>query len=98
MSALHKVLAWFMFASRELLGWALTGTGVALILWAYFDFLQARRVFEASLLIFGGFIVFRGGVHLLKVAVAAQICRDALTHEAAKPSPSRAQSATTRAR
>lgn len=61
---------------REIAGWVLVFIGL-FIFWQTYQFLLAKRVFEAAPLTFIGFIVFRGGVHLLKVAVAAQAARDA---------------------
>lgn len=66
----------FFLGSREILGWLLVALGVALFLIAYVEFLRQRRVFEAGLLIFPGFIVFRGGIHMLKVAIASRIVSD----------------------
>lgn len=60
---------------REVAGWLLVGMGLAIFYLSY-DQLMRRRVFEAVPLAFMGFIVFRGGIHLLKVAVAAQAARN----------------------
>jgi len=60
---------------REIAGWALILIGL-IIFWTAYDLLLGKRVFEATPLTFVGFVVFRGGVHLLKVAVAAQAARN----------------------
>jgi hypothetical protein len=56
---------------REIAGWVLIVIGLV-IFWNAYALLLNKRVFEAGPVTFMGFIVFRGGVHLLKVAVAAQ--------------------------
>jgi hypothetical protein len=61
----------FAYWSREIVGWLLVLGGLYAFVVAY-DLLLSRRVFEAAPLTFIGFIVFRGGIHILKVAVAAQ--------------------------
>ena len=72
----------FAYWSREIAGWLLILGGLYAFLVAY-DLLLSRRVFEAAPMTFIGFIVFRGGIHVLKVAVAAQA---ALTQtDAAQP-------------
>lgn len=68
---------------RELGGWALVAFGLAQFLIAY-DMLLSKRVFQAGPMVFIGFIVFRGGIHLLKVAVAARLAR-ALPESQAQP-------------
>jgi hypothetical protein len=62
---------------REAAGWILLGTGLAAFAVCYFVFLLQRRVVEAVILTFVGFVVFRGGLHLLKVAVAARAAKEA---------------------
>lgn len=59
---------------REVGGWLLVLAGLYLFGQAY-DLLLRRRLFEAVPAVFMGFVVFRGGIHLLKVAVAAQAAR-----------------------
>jgi len=61
---------------REIAGWLLVAGGLFLIYICYL-FLQEKRIIEAGPLSILGIIVFRGGIHLLKVAVAARICREA---------------------
>jgi hypothetical protein len=60
--------------AREVAGWVLILVGL-IVFWNAYGLLLARRVFESGPLVFVGFIVFRGGIHLLKVAVAAQAAR-----------------------
>ena len=62
---------------REAAGWVLLGVGLAAFAVCYFVFLLQRRVIEAVGLGLIGFVVFRGGLHLLKVAVAARAAREA---------------------
>lgn len=62
-----------MIFLRELAGWVLLGTGVAAFLVCYAVFLLDRLGISAVILGSIGFVVFRGGLHLLKVAVAARL-------------------------
>lgn len=64
-----------MFITREVVGWALLAFGSWLFYCSYFVFLQNGRIFESGPTVVMGLIVFRGGIHLLKVAVAARICQ-----------------------
>jgi hypothetical protein len=64
----------YVYWSRELGGWLLIAIGLWQF-WNTYVLLTNRRVFEAAPAAFIAFIVFRGGVHLLKVAVAAQAAR-----------------------
>ena len=59
---------------REIAGWVLVAIGLYVFLQAY-GLLVNKRVFEAGPTVVIGFVVFRGGIHLLKVAVAAQAAR-----------------------
>ncbi len=68
---------------REAVGWVLLGVGLAAFAVCYFVFLLRQRVIEFGLLAFVGFVVFRGGLHLLKVAIASRAVREPL----AKPTP-----------
>lgn len=60
--------------AREIAGWLLILVGLIAFYQAY-DLLLRKRIFEAVPMTFVGFIIFRGGIHLLKVAVAAQAAR-----------------------
>lgn len=61
---------------REVAGWVLLGIGLATFGVCYFVFLLQKRVVEAVALGFIGFVVFRGGLHLLKVAVASRAAKE----------------------
>jgi len=65
---------------RELAGWGLVLVGLAMFGVCYLLLLPDRnfpRYFESAQLLVIGIFVFRGGIHLLKVAVAARICTEA---------------------
>src|SRR5262245_10962405 len=64
---------WF----RELAGWALVGLGL-FIFYLCYAMLSQRMIWEAGQWSIVGIIVFRGGIHLLKVAVAARVCMHAV--------------------
>lgn len=61
---------------REVAGWALVLLGLILFGEACL-FVINKRIFSAGPFLFAGFVVFRGGLHLVKVATAARACRDA---------------------
>ena len=64
-----------LFWVREIAGWALVGLGLFLFYVCYVILLQpAPRILESGPLAFIGFIIFRGGIHLLKVAVVKKHC------------------------
>ncbi|HEX4588769.1 MAG TPA: hypothetical protein VH120_02490 [Gemmataceae bacterium] len=62
---------------REILGWALVALGIVMFLWAGLLMTFNNQVLATGPLTLAGIIVFRGGIHLLKVAVAARICTEA---------------------
>lgn len=61
------------FWSREIMGWFLVVAGLVCIV-ATYGLLINERVFEAMVMTPLCIFVFRGGIHLLKVAVAARVC------------------------
>ena len=84
----------FVYWSREVAGWLLILAGLVMF-WNTYSFLLNRRVFEAAPTAFVAFIIFRGGVHLLKVAVAAQAART-LPESSAQPATRKASRMPTR--
>lgn len=78
--------------AREIAGWLLILAGLTAFYQSY-DFLVRKRVIEAVPLAFVGFVIFRGGIHLLKVSVAAQAARGLKTF-AAVPVVKRARAET----
>jgi hypothetical protein len=70
---------WF----REVLGWLLVLFGLLVLYDCYFLLAKERSPIEAGPLVIVGVVIFRGGIHLLKVALAARICREA--RERTKP-------------
>lgn len=62
---------------REVVGWILLGVGLGAFLVAGVTILVQRHLISAFLIAGMGFLVFRGGMHLLKVAMAARAAREA---------------------
>lgn len=73
-----------MFWIRELAGWLLIGLSM-LVYWKVYLFCRDHMVFEGAVMLILGVFVFRGGIHLLKVAVAANAARQALQASKATP-------------
>ena len=61
--------------TRELVGWALLALGLYVFARAFGLMTDGNHfIAEGGALTFMGVILFRGGIHLLKIAVAARIC------------------------
>jgi hypothetical protein len=83
---------WF----RELAGWLLVGLGLACFFLVYVFLMGGAEpgpplFIQAILILIMGVFIFRGGIHLLKVAVAARICQQA--QDRLYPTPPLARSA-----
>ena len=74
-----------MFWVREIAGWALLLLGLWLFYISYFVLLRQGYIVLSGPTVLMGIIVFRGGIHLLKVAVAARVCQQAPAESRAKP-------------
>ncbi|MFL5331091.1 MAG: hypothetical protein ACJ8C4_19545 [Gemmataceae bacterium] len=61
---------------REIAGWVLVVVGLAVLSFAIL-FLANGLVWQTTPIAVIGIFVFRGGIHLLKVAMAARICEQA---------------------
>jgi hypothetical protein len=67
--------------TREIAGWLLVLFGLAVFYRAYTLLTDGNHyMIEAGSLTIIGVVVFRGGIHLLKVAVAAQVCAESFPH------------------
>ena len=64
------------FWIREIMGWILVGLGLLVFYMCVVLFFN-HLVIQVGPLFVIGIVVFRGGIHLLKVAVAARICLQA---------------------
>jgi len=62
------------FWSREAVGWVLIVVGLCLFYRCYSLLADGHYILEGGTLVIVGIVVFRGGIHLLKSAVAARIC------------------------
>jgi hypothetical protein len=69
---------------REIAGWLLLGCGLAFFYFSYQRLLD-RRFLDVIPVTFIGYVVFRGGLHLIKVATAARACREATPAVKEKP-------------
>jgi len=63
---------------REILGWLLVLLGLYVFAVTLAILLSDRpSILEAPAIVVVGIVIFRGGIHLLKVAVAARVCMQA---------------------
>lgn len=62
---------------HEIAGWILLAVGLYLLYRCYTWLLDPYHILEAGVLAVIGVIVFRGGLHLIKVAMAARVCSEA---------------------
>ena len=65
-----------IFWIREILGWLLIALGLGSFFWVY-ELCAAGKFVELVAPIIVGIVVFRGGVHVLRTAVAARVCQQA---------------------
>ena len=75
------------FWTRELAGWLLVGLGLYTFYLCY-RLLLAMHIIEGGSLTVIAVFIFRGGLHLLKVAMAARVClqtREQVELERARP-------------
>jgi hypothetical protein len=77
----------FLATIREVVGWALLGTGLATFGLAGYLVLNQRMACSGLIVTVIGYVVFRGGLHLIKVAVAARAAAEG--RAAAGPTPVR---------
>lgn len=62
----------FLATLREVIGWALLGTGLATFGLAGYLVLNQRMACSGLIVTVIGYVVFRGGLHMIKVAVASR--------------------------
>jgi hypothetical protein len=75
------------FWIRELMGWVLVAVGLYIMLVCIGRLLApGPPIISAPIVAFMAIIVFRGGIHLLKVAVAARVASQP-SPEAPRPAP-----------
>jgi hypothetical protein len=77
------------FWMREIAGWLLVAMGLYVFYLCY-RMLLAQQLIQTGPMTIIGIFLFRGGIHLIKVAVAAQVCMDADRRLAGKPAAGRA--------
>lgn len=66
-----------MYWIREIAGWLLVALGLFVFYVCFVLLVTEHAVLHAIFLTVIGVIVFRGGLHLIKVAVAGRVCREA---------------------
>ncbi len=86
----RDVVGWALLWAREIAGWALLLLGLGAF-YVVYDFCEQHFILEAGLFLVAAIFIFRGGIHLLKVAVAARVCRQAQEqlYPATAPAPER---------
>src|SRR5579871_6051518 len=72
----REIFGWIvllLFWLREIAGWILLVLGL-LVFYECFALLLSGKLIQTMPILFLGFIVFRAGIHLLKVSAAGLIC------------------------
>lgn len=64
------------FWLRELMGWVLIAIGLAVFGLVMLHLIEGL-VYQTMGMVVIGIFTFRGGIHLLKVALAARVCEEA---------------------
>jgi hypothetical protein len=73
------------FWLHEIAGWVIVGLGL-ITFYGCYDLLLSHYWVETGTLTIIGIFLFRGGIHLLKMAVAARVCMEAQEKaDAARP-------------
>lgn len=62
------------FWIREIAGWLLVGVSLYLFLEVYVLLLQENKYIQTAPIVLIAIFIFRGGIQLLRVAMAARIC------------------------
>jgi hypothetical protein len=76
------------FWLREVAGWGLVLLGLFLFYYA-FELVTLNRILYVWPVVIIGIFVFRGGIHLLKIAVAARVCLQTQDRLYSAPPPGR---------
>jgi hypothetical protein len=74
---------------RELMGWVLLAIGLAVFGLVLLQLIEGM-VYQTMGMIIVGIFIFRGGIHLLKVALAARACDEAAAKMRVPAMPARA--------
>ena len=72
----RTAMKYFRFWLREIAGWLLVALGL-FGFYVCFVLILYRQILEAGSATVISVVMFRGGIHLLKVAVAARVCMQA---------------------
>jgi hypothetical protein len=73
---------------HEIAGWLLVGLGLFAFFACYQFLLLENRIIESGPLLVIGVFLFRGGLHLVKIAVAADVATRTQEHLALERRPS----------
>jgi hypothetical protein len=79
----------FLTWAREIAGWVLVGVGLGAFALCYVWFLLQNHIVSGVIFGFIGLTVFRGGMAMLKLAVASRAARDVQRDMAAQAAPVR---------
>ena len=64
-----------MYWFREIVGWFFILLGLWLFYVSYFVLMQNNLYVQATPTVIMGLVIFRGGIHFLKISLAARVAR-----------------------